>query len=538
MLSDVISDRVVNTFSDDSIGDSNNRFSDTHIIYDGGTRGSLRSELYKKRRKMSKLLINEDSLTSIADAIRSKTGGGALLTPSQMAKEIGGLSGDLEITNGTIINLPAYLENIPKDTFVSTTTPQSNYKRILLEDVGIGSSDSTNMYGARTFQIDENHYIIIMIDYDKKVQVRIITYDSINDSYTNNDTYIGNAYIDYAYSGIYAAITQIDAKTYVADRFIIQIDDDYKVTSKTYDYEIQSNGYTYITTLSSCGQNYIAISTAYTRTNGSSPTNYYVHLYHWENDTLNQVARLYTSSSGCKLYTLALLENDYFVAVGYSDEDINLFKNNKDGTITLIASDSFGTDKSNNTRCLIHLKDNYYALVGYQMVYLLEITTTTITSKAYAATSINAEMGIYPEDIVHDGDTIYLITRGSLQHKITFGYEPFAIEVSTFSGWSAVDGRGGWSMNNKTWRGTYVKKNNAVSLIIEYNFDKYQECIKNSLDTGVITGITLDDCTETIPGRVCILNSGVELTSYGLQENVVAQVTDDSIDEIKQEVII
>lgn len=55
MLSDVISDRVVNTSSDDSISDSNNKFSDTHIIYDGGsargTRGSLRSELYKKRRK-------------------------------------------------------------------------------------------------------------------------------------------------------------------------------------------------------------------------------------------------------------------------------------------------------------------------------------------------------------------------------------------------------------------------------------------------------------------------------------------------------
>lgn len=37
MLSDVISDRVVNTFSDGSISDSNNRFSDTHIIYDGGS---------------------------------------------------------------------------------------------------------------------------------------------------------------------------------------------------------------------------------------------------------------------------------------------------------------------------------------------------------------------------------------------------------------------------------------------------------------------------------------------------------------------
>lgn len=489
---------------------------------------------------MSKLLINEDSLTSIADTIRSKTGGSALLTPSQMAKEIGGLSGDLEITNGTIINLPAYLENIPKDTFVSTTTPQSNYKRILLEDVGIGSSDSTATYGARTFQIDENHYIIIMIDYDKKVQVRIITYDSINDSYTNNDTYIGKASMsdDVSY-GLYASITQIDAKTYVANCFIIQIDDDYKVTSKTYDYEIQSKGYTYIKTLSSCGQNYIAISTAYASSRNTSPSDYYVHLYHWENDTLNQVARLYTSTSSCSLYTLALLENDYFVAIGYFNDNIRLFKNNKDGTITQITSGSFGADKSDNTRCLIHLKDNYYALVGYQMVYLLEITTTTITSKAYAAASINSREGIYPEDIVHDGDTIYLITRNSSsQHKITFGYEPFAIEVSTFSGWSGISGRGGWSMNNKTWRGTCVKDDNAVSQIIEYNFDKHQECIKNSLDTGVITGITLDDCTETIPGRVCILNSGVELTSYGLQENVVAQVTDDSIDEIKQEVIV
>jgi len=70
-----------------------------------------------------------------------------------------------------------------------------------------------------------------------------------------------------------------------------------------------------------------------------------------------------------------------------------------------------------------------------------------------------------------------------------------------------------------------------------FDLTTLQKCVRDSLDTSVISGLTLTACTKKKAGKVCVLSgSTATMTSYGLQQNVVNTVIDDSIDAIQEEV--
>ena len=62
---------------------------------------------------MAEYLIQDTTLTAIADAIRSKTGGTEAILPENMAAAITGLSGDFDITDE---NLKYFVYRFDADT--------------------------------------------------------------------------------------------------------------------------------------------------------------------------------------------------------------------------------------------------------------------------------------------------------------------------------------------------------------------------------------------------------------------------------------
>lgn len=70
-----------------------------------------------------------------------------------------------------------------------------------------------------------------------------------------------------------------------------------------------------------------------------------------------------------------------------------------------------------------------------------------------------------------------------------------------------------------------------------FDLSTIQKCVRDSLDTSVISGLTLTTCTKKKAGKVCVLSgSTATMTSYGLQQKIVNTVIDDSIDAIQEEV--
>lgn len=89
---------------------------------------------------MSRVLITESLLTNIANAIRSKTGGTAGMTPAEMATEITGIStgGDISLSDITSGNYPVGVVDITGLSFVNSALAN----RLNITKV-IGTSNST-----------------------------------------------------------------------------------------------------------------------------------------------------------------------------------------------------------------------------------------------------------------------------------------------------------------------------------------------------------------------------------------------------------
>ena len=68
---------------------------------------------------MSKVFIEESTLSSIGSAIRSKTGGQDLISPLDMAKQIEGIAGGMEINGNEIMRLNTGSEAIEAGDLLS-----------------------------------------------------------------------------------------------------------------------------------------------------------------------------------------------------------------------------------------------------------------------------------------------------------------------------------------------------------------------------------------------------------------------------------
>lgn len=106
---------------------------------------------------MSTYLIQDSTLTGIANAIRAKTGGSAAMTPAQMATEIGSISGGSSITvepltvtqNGTT-TAPSGKAYSPVTVNVPNSYSSSDFGKVVAHKDGVYQLTEQTSYGEAT----------------------------------------------------------------------------------------------------------------------------------------------------------------------------------------------------------------------------------------------------------------------------------------------------------------------------------------------------------------------------------------------------
>lgn len=106
---------------------------------------------------MSTYLIQDSTLTGIANAIRAKTGGSAAMTPAQMATEIGSISGGSSVTveplavtkNGTT-TAPSGTAYSPVTVNVPNSYSSSDFTKVVAYKDGVYQLTEQTSYGEVT----------------------------------------------------------------------------------------------------------------------------------------------------------------------------------------------------------------------------------------------------------------------------------------------------------------------------------------------------------------------------------------------------
>lgn len=104
--------------------------------------------------------IEGDVLTGIADAIREKTGKSALITPNEMADEIGDISGAV-LQEKTVTENGVVLPDVGYDGLSSVVVEVQGGDKVLLMSQGQVSNTSRYMTAAFDSGIDLTQYDII-----------------------------------------------------------------------------------------------------------------------------------------------------------------------------------------------------------------------------------------------------------------------------------------------------------------------------------------------------------------------------------------
>lgn len=467
---------------------------------------------------------------------------------------VGG-AGGLPPLNSETIELPAYDTTIKPNTFVSIADIQADSWITELQDNKIVEDPSSNdAIQAQFFSIDTTHFALMYFTNSYTVvKIAKVNTDGtceIIHTFSDNSRYNYTEkirVIRLSNNRFFICRIQMNYNTSTADtRIVIKINSDYTVT-KLYSY--YNNTTNPMFEVSLCGTDLllaIQMGTKY----GSTQI-YIQNIYTIKTD--NSLELLYTVND--------YLSNDHiYICVGLTDSRKAVLMNNNGTnwrdvnltlwTITNSAATQIGTsvsigsyDTGISPGYMISLGNSKYCLqFKKSSLALLTITDSSISLK-------NTATYTYTVPVPYEGSIIYDSVRKRILYLSQYATGHFEVysanDLSPITQYdklkdsiSSLAGFGLAKTTENIYYGlaTYSDLTNVRGLG-RFDLSTLQECVRDSLDTSVISGLTLTTCTKNKAGKVCVLSgSTATMTSYGLQQNVVNTVIDDSIDAVQEEV--
>jgi len=465
---------------------------------------------------------------------------------------VGG-SGGLPPLNSETVELPAYDADIKPNTFVSIADYQNGFATSALED-------STITQG-RIYSLDTTHFLLVITDSTSTEQLfqvikintngrcTIVASETVNTVEPQNGYFIvrasNNRFFVYC-RGEYLN----NSKAISAGRITLKINTDYSIeflSTSTRSESISPNsssgklteGITYISEL---GNDLFLVSgttVSVSYTSPSWPT--YNSVYATkvcELDESGNLVELYeversSTSNRTTYYVAGITTTGRPVIVRHNDNAasnpyyIDLYTATDSALTNITQSDESIAGEELITHMVALGNNAYMIFAESSSISLLTITDNSI--RFIKSTTSIPNSHAYESGMVYDTERqcVYAVANGAAIYKI----DPTTLESIALQGSSKICiGMIRYAENiyyGGMWR----------TGIGRFDLTTLQKCVRDSLDTSVISGLTLTACTKKKAGKVCVLSgSTATMTSYGLQQNVVNTVIDDSIDAIQEEV--
>ena len=468
---------------------------------------------------------------------------------------VGG-SGGLPPLNSETVELPAYDADIKPNTFVSIADTQADSWITELQDNTIVEDSSSNdATQAQFFSIDTTHFALMYftssytivkiakVNTDGTCEIIHTFSDNSSYNYTNKIRVIR-----LSNNRFFICRISDSGSTSTADtRIVIRINSDYTVTKI---YSLYRNSTNPMVEISLCGTDLLLAIQMGTK---SGSTQLYIQNVYTV-DTNGSFNLLYTVNS-------QLLADYIYICVGLTDSGkaVLMYQNGTNWKVVNLTLWNITTSAATQIVSYISIGSSYNTGIypGYMMslgsnkycllfkganLAVLTITDSSISLNNTAALTQNVPVP-YEGSLIYDSvkKRIFALSqysRGTLEVyspddlSLIIKYSTFADEISWLAGYGLAK-----TVDNVYYGlATYSGLKNTRGLG-RFDLSTLQKCVRDSLDTSVISGLTLTACTKKKAGKVCVLSGSTStMTSYGLQQNVVNTVIDDSIDAIQEEV--
>lgn len=482
--------------------------------------------------------------------------------------------------NAKIEKYPAYKEDIKNNTFVSVVAEQYGREEIVLNDTSIlGTVDYVVFM--RSFELPSNKWLYVWVNSevdrgtsgyrDVQICARIITRNSngtytlgsivelLSGSYTGgsggsvdywvergeNNTFVGHLLANNGKAVIF--VFQVSGNTISIKKTIERNEPSMSSVAPTKgDDRLVTAGYAGHDNLFLIYGNY---------NDGSFSVKSYeaVFIYKLNSDfTFTRTAVAFSASMTSTLYERYVplgYVGGYTVCytVGYSFLALLDITSSKATVVKTLDSNYNYQDRP----AMSHLRNNLYAIYGsrdtsYFRTEVIDISGTNLTRKAiYINDAYGADIDVFPEQLLWSPDINVLFITYTGQWTAV-QVKAFEINTTSFTitpwknkDWNCVAPGGAWLVDDYIFEGIALDSRDSDQTahgIGRWNWNTDRSCIRNSLDTKAITGITLQTCTYDKPGKVAILNDSATIVeAYGLLEPIVVTIKDDSVQEVQDE---
>lgn len=410
----------------------------------------------------------------------------------------------LHVKNGTSIKLPAYDSKISGNTFISVEKCQANLNTVA------GTIDESIADRCFTHTLDSTHFIVFPIESTIKIfevqadgTATIIAQSSQQFADSTNVIKISdNVFVSYTTGESYLTFYEI-GDDYTIGRYRVSV-------SATHQVSCYSTNMILVTTSSSSSSNTSTV-------------------YSWDTST-HKITTVTTLDNKWRYCAGHFAENlTFLVAYASGSKTQKIIVGTVDSAGKFTQKGSSGTFEGDSSiyviGTMVQTASNEFAFFYDENVLFITLAADySLSIKKFIYSNLGGDMSDGENSIFYNESDGYIYS-GQL-YKISptdYTYELYPMK---------------YNIRNHG----YGRFGNILYDIYGYTIYRHdlratQPCVRDSLETSVISGLTITSCSSNAPGKVTLLaDNTAALSSYGIAQNVVDQIVDDSIDTIQQEV--